>query len=118
MSKKAKKGNIKNFTLAVLVILLAIGCVGGFFLANYITKNDKFEIIGEKTIVLTLGETYEDEKAVVISFGKDISDKVVSENNIDYSVAGEYYIKYSVDDFRFKDVYRYRYILIKEEASA
>lgn len=114
LKKEAKKQVKKKLWLIVFVFLLVGGAVGGFFAANLITKNDKFEIVGEKTIHLEMGETYQDEGAVAISFGRDISKNIKAENNIDYTTAGEYYIKYTVEDIRYGNICRYRYVIVQE----
>lgn len=108
--RKSKKQGI-GFIAAVL--LLAVGGVVGFFTAKHITRNDVFEIIGEQTITLSVGETYQDEGAKAISFGKDISSKIVSDTNVDYSTVGTYYIRYTVDDIRYRGVERYRVIIVE-----
>lgn len=109
----AKKKSLKNGIFLVILFVFVIGAiVGGYFTAGYITRNDVFEVIGNKEVTISLGETYQDEGAKAISFGKDISDKIVSEENIDYSTAGEYYIKYTVDDIRYNGIERYRIIII------
>lgn len=95
----------------IVVIFLVIGAVAGFFTTKYLTRNDKFEIIGDQTITLNIGETYEDEGAVAISFGKDISADIKVENNIDNTKEGRYYIKYTIDNFRYNGVVKYRYIV-------
>ena len=107
---KSKKQSI---SLIAVIVLLAIGGVAGFFTAKHITRNDVFEIIGEQTIILSVGETYQDEGARAISFGKDISSKIVSETNVDYSTVGTYYIKYTVDDIRYRGIERYRVIVVE-----
>lgn len=113
IEKTVKK--IKHPLLLLFFVLIFASCgVGGYFFAANVTKNDKFEIVGEKTIELTLGETYEDEGAVAISFGKDISSKIKVESNVDFNEVGQYYLKYSVEDLRYNGVYRYRTIIISE----
>lgn len=94
---------------------MIIGAVAGFFTAKYITRNDIFEIIGEHTITLNLGQNYQDEGAIAISFGKDISSKIVSQTNVNYNEEGTYYIKYTVDDIRYRGIERYRTIIIVDE---
>lgn len=84
-----------------------------FYLSSYL-QNDKFEIIGSKTIILTLGESYQDEGAIAIAFGKDISSKIETNDNIDFQTPGSYYIKYTIDNLRYKGVERYRQIIIEE----
>ena len=114
IKKEAKKQVKKRPWLIFLIIFLAVGAVGGFFTAKLLTQNDVFEIIGDKTIYLTIGQTYEDEGAKVISFGRNLSENVKSENNIDFATAGEYYIKYTIEDIRFGNVCRYRYVVVQE----
>lgn len=106
---KQKKAHPVAFLLVILFLIA--GALTGYFTVKYLTKDDTFELLGESTIVLTLGENYKDEGAKAISFGRDISDKIKTENNIDNSVEGVYYIKYTVDDIRYNGVVKYRYIM-------
>lgn len=115
---KQKKAHPVAFLLVVL--FLVVGAVAGYFVVQYLTKNDRFEIIGEQTITLNIGETYEDEGAIAISFGRDISDRIVVETDIpenEIAEAGRYYIKYTIDDIRYSGVVKYRYIIYLEEES-
>lgn len=116
VNKQIEKAIKKSNPLLVLFFVFVFGGLGlgGYFFANHLTRNDKFEIVGEKTINLSFGSRYEDEGAVAISFGKDISSKIIVEDNIDYAVPGQYYIKYTVDDIRYKGICRYRVIVIGE----
>ncbi len=113
--EKAVKKVKHPYLMLFFLIVFAGGCAGGYFLANHFTQNDTFEVIGEKTITLTLGQTYEDEGAIAISFGKDVSSKIETENNIDFSTAGQYYIKYTIKDIRYSGLSRYRTIIIVDE---
>ena len=113
MSKKVSKQKI-SFKLILLLLLVGICLTGGFFTCKIICKNDKFEIIGQKTIFLTLGESYQDKGAIAISFGKDISSNIKRSDNIDYNVPGSYYIKYTIDNIRYKGVELYRQLIIEE----
>lgn len=110
-----KKSTKMSISLIVILIILIVGAVAGYFVAKKVTEDDKFVLVGEKVIEVEVGGSYEDEGAIVISFGKDISDKVkVDTSNVDYSTVGEYYIKYTVDNFRFKGIERYRIIKVVE----
>lgn len=111
VKKQAKKNPL---VVILLVVFLAVGALGGFFGVQLLTKNDIFELVGEQEITINIGSEYHEEGVKIISFGKDISAKVKTETNLDSDVAGKYYIKYTVDDFRFKDVVRYRYITVTE----
>ena len=112
--RKNSKKKKQSIALYVCAVIIAIGAICGYVISQKITANDKFEIVGEKTIEVTVGETYVDQGAIVVSFGKDISNKIIVEDNIDYTTPGSYYIKYQVNDFRFKDVVRYRVIKVVE----
>mgnify|MGYP006079773323 CR=1 FL=1 len=110
---KQKKAHPAAFLLVVLFLIA--GAVAGYFTVKHFTQNDIFEIVGQQTITLSLGETYEDEGAVAISFGRDVSDKIKVENNINSLEAGRYYIKYTIDDIRYSGVVKYRYIIYLDE---
>ena len=109
MTKKQAK---KRLSLIFLMIFFVIAVVCGYFVARHITRNDVFEIIGEKEITISIGESYQDEGARAISFGRDITDKIKSESTVNNEVAGSYYIKYTVDDIRYNGVARYRVIIV------
>lgn len=115
VSKETKKQVKKNPLVALfLLVLVAVGAAGGFFGIKLLTKNDTFEIIGEQTIELTIGQEYTEQGVKAISFGKDVSADVEIDSNVNINQAGEYYVKYTIDDFRFKDVVRYRYVKVVE----
>lgn len=123
MAKRSKK-NIEKvkkkhpFAFIVVIALFAVGIIGGYFTVKTLTKNDTFELIGEKYIILTLGQSYQDEGAKAVFFGRDVSDEIVIENNIDFSSAGQYYIKYEYSNFLYKNVVKYRYVTITSEEVA
>ena len=114
---KGKSSKKKSVGLIITILVVALGALAGFFATQKLTENDKFEIVGEQFVEVALNSEYNDEGAVVISFGKDISNKIIVENTVDTSVAGEYYVKYTVDDFRFKGVERYRVVTVVEDES-
>ena len=110
MAKNKTKKRSISFILLTIVFVICV--VGGYFVAKYLAQNDVFEIIGEKRIEIMVGQTYQDEGARAISFGKDISDKVKSESTVNNEVADTYYIKYTVDDIRYRGVERYRIVVV------
>ena len=117
--KKIEKVKKKHpFAFIVVIALFAVGIFGGYFLVKTLTENDTFELIGEKYITLTLGQSYQDEGAKAVFFGKDISGEIVTENNIDYSSVGQYFIKYEYSNFLYKDITIYRYVTIISEEVA
>ena len=123
MAKRSKK-NIEKvkkkhpIAFIVVIALFAVGIFGGYFTVKTLTKNDTFELIGEKYITLTLGQSYQDEGAKAVFFGRDMSCEIVTENNIDYSSVGQYYIKYEYSNFLYKDITIYRYVTIISEEVA
>ena len=92
-SKKAKK-QLKKLgfgAIMMAIFMLAIGAAGGFFGVKFLTKKDCFELIGKDEITLQLGETYLDEGANIVSFGKDVSADVEIETNLKIDLNGKYY---------------------------
>ena len=119
MAKKSKVEKVvekqrKNHPVAFLLValFLVLGALGGYFTLKYLTKDDVFKILGEQTVVLNVGENFVDGGVKIVAFGKDISDnvKIEIDENFDKNVAGRYYVKYTVDNLRFKGVIKYRYI--------
>jgi hypothetical protein len=111
IKKSIKKTN--KLTLFFTALFLVVGCVGGFFGYKTITQNDTFEIVGNKQITLSVGDLYVEQGAKIVSFGKDISSKVIIEGTVDTTTAGEYAITYSVDDFLFKGVKKVRVVVVE-----
>ena len=114
---KAIKNTNKSIILC-FIIFLVLGLGAGFATSKILTLNDTFEIIGEQTITLNVGETYNDEGARAIEFHKDISDQIVIEGleQIDTSVEGEYIIIYTLNSKRYKNIQRVRYVIVTSES--
>lgn len=111
VEKAVKKTNRTTIVLAVVFLIIGaiVGCIG----YCYLTKNDKFELNGNKTITLDLGSDYIEQGATVISFGKDVSDKIViSGDELDTLTEGEYQLVYRIDDFRYKNYQLVRTIIV------
>lgn len=107
--KSPKKRKKSSFILFFMLIVLICGGIGGFFGCAYLTRNDKFELVGSQVITLKLGEQYQEEGAIAIAWGRKLgSDKIIIESNLDEDKIGEYQISYSVDNFRFTGVTLYR----------
>ena len=110
--KKAIKRTPKSILICTIVFLI-LGFVIGFSIITIISKNDTFELIGEKSITLNINEEYKEEGVNAISLGKDIKDKLVIEGNIDTSTPGEYTLIYTLkDSFKYKNIKRVRYIKV------
>lgn len=66
-------------------------------IVNVISATDRIILIGPSDIVLECGSFFNDPGAVAFdSLGNDISDEIITEENIDYNTPGVYTIKYSV----------------------
>ena len=109
------------FCMLALALGLYLGWVGG----EYICKNDTFELVGKKEYSVLINEVdfqYVDEGVRIIEFGRDISDMVSVETNMvklsngaytaDTAIPGKYYIKYTVDSYRYGDIERIRVFTI------
>ena len=75
--KREVKKQIKKRPLlfALLAFFLGLGAAGGYFGGKYITRNDCFEVVGQQTIFLNVGQTYQEQGAKAVSFGKNITDE-------------------------------------------
>ena len=118
---KGNKRKRKKVSLFACLFALFIGVVIGYLGGEYICQNDTFVLVGEKNCVVTLGApdfVYEEEGVKIIEFGKDISGEACVETNmtslgdgkytVDTTVPGRYYIKYTVDSQRYKEICRIR----------
>ena len=118
-AQKAAEKSVKKShpaTLILAILFLIVGAVAGVVLSRELTKNDKFELIGEKQVELAIGESYKEAGVKIISFGRDISDKVAYGG--DFVTMGEipeegiYQIVYTVDDFRWGDYQLVRTVIV------
>ena len=121
IKSSANKMPIGGWIAIFLTLIVAV--VGGVVTEKLITKNDGFVLSGSKEYSLEVGEenstfTYTEEGYKVISFGKDLSDKVsiktnMTDNNdgtytIDTSEEGDYYLIYEVDSLKYGKIKRVR----------
>ena len=60
-----------------------------------------------------MGDDYIEQGAKAIAFGKDISSEVKVKGIVNTQVEGEYLLKYTVDNFRFKDYTLYKKVVVK-----
>ena len=115
-----KKSGFSIFQILLLAILFIGFFVGGFALCKVLTRNDYFDLLGDKEIVINVGMdyTYSEDGFKAISFSKDVSDQVVVSTNLmrdaegNYIIptdkTGEYVIKYTINSSRLKNIVRYR----------
>lgn len=123
---KRKLKGLHSGYIVIAVIFLALGAVLGVVFASRSTANDRFTLNGDSSIYVDVGEelSYKDEGITCISEGKDVSDSVTVTTNMtsssngcytaDTSVAGEYYIKYTVTQGRYAGLCRVRVFKVRE----
>lgn len=87
---------MKNKFIKISIILFTF-LISGYLLSLIIINSlMNIELIGNKVINVSYGDTYQDE-GIKINFNKkDISDKVKIEDNTNYQELGNYYIKYHI----------------------
>ncbi len=115
----AKKVNKKlskftTTTKIICVFLFVLAVFGGVFTTYYLTKDDAFTLIGGTEITLSVGDEYIEQGVKIIAFGKDISNEVIITGTVNTNVADEYVLKYTVNNFRFKNYTLYKKITVKE----
>ncbi|MBR6778607.1 MAG: hypothetical protein IKM43_00425 [Clostridia bacterium] len=126
VAKNLKK--MSGVAMCLAVILLVGGVAGGWFGCKYLMRNDCFTLVGKDEITLTVGEVYKDEGVNVISFGKDMKDKVIVKTNMDAKDGGytsqeigTYYMVYTVDSIKYGTLFKIqkiRLITFVEESEA
>lgn len=110
--KRMVKKTHKSIILCVLLFLI-LGFGGGYVTTMFITKNDTFELIGDKSVTLNLNEEYQEKGVKAISFGKDLTNKVTIDSNLDINKVGEYRIIYTINSsLKYKNIKRVRYISV------
>lgn len=112
IEKEIKKVN--PLTIFLVIVFTLIGIAGGFFGVHMLTKNDTFELLGGYEIKCNVGDSFIDEGAKIIAFGKDISSEVIVEGNVDTSIKGDYVLKYKVNHFRYNGYVLYRLVSVVE----
>ena len=132
-AKRKAKQALKRTHIAYIVIVvisLAIGLAGGWFGIGYVTRNDVFEIKGEKVTEYKIGDVikYTDEGINYISFGKDLSGEYVIETNMtknsdgsytaDTSEEGTFVITYKITSGRCKGLTLYRAFTVVDGGDA
>ncbi|MBQ7880730.1 MAG: hypothetical protein IJ358_02695 [Clostridia bacterium] len=124
VSKRSRRRKSSLGFKAILIILLVtiIGGAIGVGACWIVSRDDCFKIVGNEEITLTLrteGEeintrnSYYDEGVKVVSFGRDISNKVTIETDLKQNEDGSftadeigtYYIIYKVDDIKYGKIF-------------
>ena len=126
LAKSVKK--LSALSICLIVLFFVIGVGAGYFTVYSITKDDTFEVLGQKNITLNVGDeyTYEELGVKAIAYGKDISGDVKIEYHgftissggtaiIDTSAENEFYVVYTFDDGKFGKITKIRFITIVQE---
>ena len=106
-----KRVSFKGILIAIVAFIVAAALGAG--ICFFMGKNDTFEINGSEELMLTIGETYEDEGVFVKEFGFDVSKSAVVETNLKKNEDGKYYadnvgtyyIAYKTNTLKFGFVY-------------
>ena len=103
-------------TKAVAIVCLIIGILVGAFASYFISRNDHFELVGNKAYSFDAGAEgdvylYTEEGVDAVCFGRDVSGKMQAETTLGKNEAGQYIIPldkegvytitYTVDAFKF-----------------
>ena len=118
MARKSKEQRVveqvikktHGLTIFLCLLFLIIGAAGGWFGYSLISKNDTFQVVGEKEITLTVGDTYTEQGCKVVAFGKDLTSNVKIQSDLDTSKEGTYFVVYTVETFKFKNIQKVRVI--------
>lgn len=97
-------------TILCVALFLIIGLLAGMVTYNQITKDDVFEVVGDKEINLNIGDTYTELGAIVKAWGKDVSKDIVITGVVDTTQEGSYNIVYTINNFKYKGVQRIRVV--------
>ncbi len=116
-SKQIRKvvKKLDRTTMVILCIFLILGAAVGVGTSLFVMRNDVFAINGETEITLNVGDEYVEGGAKAIAFGKDISEMVNIDGEVDTQNEGEYIIKYTVDNFRFRNYTLYKLVKVVGE---
>lgn len=116
--------------IVIVVVSLVLGLVGGWFGTSYLTRNDVFEVKGEKVTEYKIGDVikYTDEGINYVSFGKDLSAEYEIETNMtkssdgsytaDTSKEGTFTITYKIKSGRCKGLTLYRAFTVMDGGDA
>lgn len=127
--KKQVKTLHKRFSAGALISIILcfiLGAMVGIGAEKLVTKNDTFELKGNVEYKYNVGDDifYQEEGYKVISFGKDLTEKVKITTNLktdedgnyycSNAEAGEYYIIYTVDSKKYGKVQKFRTFTVED----
>ena len=92
--------NVKIIKLSLLFLALVIVFeVTSIVMINVLKENLSFELLGQKSVILGVGDVYNDSGYNAHVFDWDINGKVQVDSNLDTEVIGDYHIKYILPFF-------------------
>ena len=125
--KKQANKIVKKISIGgvvAILLCLVVGAIGGVVALKVVTKNDTFELNGTKEFKYDVGDeiTYTEEGYKVVSFGRDLTDKVEIKTNlkqndqgvyyIENAEEGEYFIIYTVNSKKYGKVQKFRTFVV------
>ena len=98
----------------IVAIFLVVGILLGAGVWWLVCKDDCFELVGQEEVVLTLDEVYVDEGVRVVAFGKDESENITIETNLQMDEngnfssgeVGTFYITYKSECFKYGTLFK------------
>ena len=111
---KSKLKKLHPATKALAVLLLVIGLSGGYTVCGFLSKNDRFVLVGDTAFSIDVGAsyTYTEQGVEAVQFGRDVSDKLTVETDLEKDANGNYVIPtdkegvytitYTVDAYKFQ----------------
>ncbi len=106
--------NAGGKTILIVAIFLVVGILLGAGVWWLVCKDDCFELVGQEEVVLTLDEVYVDEGVRVVAFGKDESENITIETNLQMDEngnfssgeVGTFYITYKSECFKYGTLFK------------
>lgn len=111
---KSKLKKLHPATKALAVLFLLIGLIGGYTVCGFLSKNDRFVLVGDTAFSIDVGAgyTYTEQGVEAVQFGRDVSDKLTVETDLEKDANGNYVIPtdkegvytitYTVDAYKFQ----------------
>ncbi len=114
VAKKSVKAVKKSGSILIVVLCLFVGVLLGAGAWWIVCRDDCFDLVGVEEIMLTLDEAYVDEGVYVVAFGKDQSDNITIETNLQIdengnytsSEVGTFYITYKSECFKYGKLFK------------
>ena len=99
MKKRTARTSRRNRLGALLKVFLFLFVV--IIISLFFVVSPKIDLNGDKQVVLTYNQKYEESGATATYLGKDITDEIKVSGKVDTSKVGEYKVTYEVDRFIF-----------------